>query len=249
MTDAAWNKAIEGLDVSRVVTEDDEPADNIPSEKNQRLLVGALYGGWSGPPRHADDPDRDSPREFLAVANVGLFTRPSEPPVVPDVMVSADVQVDALTWAEGGPRAYLMWEMGKPPELAIELVSNREGAELSTKKAKYARTRVAYYAVFDPGGYLGAEVLQAFEMRGDIYRPIEPVDGILRFETLGLGLRLWDGVFEGAHGQWLRFVDADGELLHTGDERAEAEHARAEAEHSRAERLAAKLRALGIDPD
>jgi len=146
--------------------------------------------------------------------------------------------------------------MGKAPELAIELVCNREGDELGTKKAKYARTRVAYYAVYDPVGYLGQDNLQAFEMRGDIYRPLELRDGVVRFETLGLGLTIWEGVFEGAKGHWLRFVDADDQLLKTGDERAEAERSRAEAERSRAEaersradRLAAKLRELGVDPD
>lgn len=42
--------------------------------------------------------------------------------------------------------------------------------------------------------------------------------------------RYWDGLLP-----WLRWWDADGKLLLTGDERAE--------------RLAAQLRALGIEPD
>lgn len=64
-----------------------------------------------------------------------------------------------------------------------------------------------------------------------------------------LGLRLWDGVFEGKQARWLRWCDAKGQLLLTGDERAELERQRAEQERQRAERLAARLRALGEDPD
>ncbi len=34
-------------------------------------------------------------------------------------------------------RSYFMWEFGKPPEVVIEIVSNREGEELERKlKAK-----------------------------------------------------------------------------------------------------------------
>jgi hypothetical protein len=41
---------------------------------------------------------------------------------------------------------------------------------------------------------------------------------------------------------WLRWCDQEGNVIPTGAELAEAERARAE-------RLAARLRALGIDPD
>lgn len=61
-------------------------------------------------------------------------------------------------------------------------------------------------------------------------------------EEIGLGLRLWEGVFESKHDTWLRWCDKEGNVLPTGVERAQ----RAE---QRAERLAAQLRALGIDPE
>jgi hypothetical protein len=44
-----------------LVTEDDEPVDNIFSEKQQRLLTESLYNGWK--------PEQS----FLTLANVGLF--------------------------------------------------------------------------------------------------------------------------------------------------------------------------------
>jgi hypothetical protein len=51
----------------------------------------------------------------------------------------------------------------------------------------------------------------------------------------GLVVVLWVGVYEGFRDVWLRWTLPDGSLVATGAERAE--------------RLAAKLRALGIDPN
>ncbi len=55
---------------------------------------------------------------------------------------------------------------------------------------------------------------------------------------------------------WLRWWDSDGNLLLSGEERAEREQQRAEQERQRAERerqradrLAARLQELGIDPN
>ena len=53
---------------------------------------------------------------------------------------------------------------------------------------------------------------------------------------------MWDGESEGVKAVWLRWCDQEGNVIPTGAELAEAERARAE-------RLAARLRALGIDPD
>ena len=83
------------------------------------------------------------------------------------------------------------------------------------------------------------------------------------FDDIGLGVTLWHGEYQGCEDTWLRWCDRVGAVIPTGEERAEAEraraeaeraraeteHARAEAERERAERLAAKLRAAGIDPD
>ena len=73
---------------------------------------------------------------------------------------------------------------------------------------------------------------------------------------IGLGLALWEGVYEDVSGVWLRWCNQDGSLLLTGQEstvivreRVEQERQRADLERERAEKLAAKLRALGIDPD
>jgi hypothetical protein len=113
--------------------------------------------------------------------------------------------------------------------------------------------------VFDPQRLLGEEALRCYELRGRTYAPC--AGGWLG--DIGLGVRLWEGEYEGVRAVWLRWCDQEGNVIPTGAELAEAERARAEAERqraeeeqrraeaerARAERLAARLRALGIDPD
>jgi hypothetical protein len=176
----------------------------------------------------------------------------------------------------------------------VEIVSNREGGELARKRERYAQLGVAYYVVFDPQRLLGEEMLQCYELRGRTYAPC--AGGWLG--DVGLGVRLWEGEYEGVKAVWLRWCDQEGNVIPTGAELAAAERARAEAERQRAEeeqrraeearqqaaaerqraeeeqrraeearqqaaaerqraeeervraeRLAARLRALGIDPD
>lgn len=232
-------------DVSGLVTEDDTPVDNLYSEKQQRLLTAPLYAGWQGPPG-----DDGAPGTFVAMANVGLFATVKEPPLVPDALVSVDVSLPDDVWLKEH-RSYFVWEYGKVPDVVIEVVSNREGGELSTKLRRYARMRIPFYVVWDPEQILGGAELHAFQLHGKVYAPIERA----WIPQLELELLPWEGVFETCRERWLRWHDARGVVIATGDERAAAERARAEAERARAdteraraERLAAKLRALGVDP-
>jgi Uma2 family endonuclease len=226
-------------DVSGLVTEDDSPVDNILSEKQARLLTEPLYSSWSGPP-----PGEDGQRRpFAALANVGVFPSPDETPLVPDMMLSLDVTV-GRDLSEKKNRSYFVWRFGKPPEVVVEIVSNKDGGELGERHRRYRRMRVAYYVVYDPLHELGEPVLRTYEMRGDLYVAIDRP----WFESVGLGLVEWEGTFEGARASWLRWCMRDGQVVPTGAERAESAEARAESAEARGERLAAKLRALGVDP-
>ena len=250
--------------VAQLVTEDDQPVDNLFSEKQQRLLAETLYTGWAPPPLSEEDEEpSQQAREFWGAANVGLFpTIHQRDVIVPDVFLSLDVTVPDYPRV----RSYFFWELGKPPDLALEIVSNTNGGELSTKKAKYARLHIPYYVVHDPKPWLKGDLLQAFILRTDKYvRLDQPY-----FPELGLGLVLWRGIYEMKEDTYLRWVDHEGNLLPTGKElaereaeraereaeraereaeRAEREAERAEREAERAERLAARLRELGIDPE
>ncbi|MEH1914975.1 Uma2 family endonuclease [Nostoc sp.] len=221
-------------DVSLLVTEDDESLDNLRSEKQQRLLTETLYSSWNGP---------SNAQGFLVAANVGLFTTGKQPPIVPDVFLSLDVQI-AENWWEKKHRSYFFWEFGKPPEVVIEIVSNREGNETGRKLLEYARMRVMYYIIFDPTQQLGGEILQMYELRGRQYIPTSEQ----WLTEVELDLCLWEGAYEGKRDVWLRWCDTEGNVIPTGAERAEQEREAKETALQRVERLAAQLRALGIEP-
>jgi Uma2 family endonuclease len=208
-------------DIQDLITEDDTPVDNLPSEKNRRLLTEPLYSSWAGP---------GEGRPFLAAANVGIFYLARSPAIVPDVFLSLDVEV-AEDWWQKEHRSYFLWEFGKPPEVVIEIVSNTEGEEDGEKKKKYARMRVTYYVIYDPLLQVMPEALTVYQLRGFEYEKQETA----QFPSLKLGLTLWEGTFEGKQSTWLRWTDEHGEIILTGKERAEQERQRAEQERQRAE--------------
>lgn len=102
-------------------------------------------------------------------------------------------------------------------------------------------------------------MLNIYELRGGEYYKKE--NHFL--EKVGLGLTVWEGIFEDRNEEWLRWTDRNGNLLQTGLEgklaekdRADKEYKRAEQEKQRAEqekqhsqKLAEKLRQLGINPE
>jgi len=229
-------------DVSHLVTEDDTPVDNIFSERQMALLRETLYTSWTGP---------GEGRTFVAMGNVALFATNFLPPLVPDLLLSLDVSLPDEPMLKEH-RSYFLWLYGKPPEVVIEIVSNRKGNELGDKLLDYARLGVSYYVVYDPEGEISREPLRVFTRQGA--RFVETTERWLA--EVNLGLTTWRGEYDGMEDTWLRWVDRAGTLLATGPEaklqeqqRTEQERQRAEQERQRAELLAAKLRELGIDPD
>ena len=235
-------------DVEHLITEDDTPVDMF-AEKQQRLLTTALYESWHGP--------GDS-RPFLAASNVGIFYSIHQPPLVPDVFLSLDVKLPEDLWAKQG-RSYFTWTYGKPPDVVIEVVCNTLEGEIDTKMERYAWFGVPYYVIFDPIEQVQKGVLRAYElMPTRTYRERSP--HIL--PGTGLGLQIWQGVFERREAPWLRWQDASGALILVWEEREEqirrirqarerAQQAeeQAQQERARVERLAALLRAHGISPE
>lgn len=220
-------------DISNVIIEDGKPVDNWISEKQQRLLTSSAYSSFKF----------DFP--FILTANVGLFYADKSPPLVPDVMLSLRVKCPD-DWTQKKNRSYFVWNMGKSPDIAIEIVSNKIGNELGSKLEDYLAAGVGYYVVFDPFQYLSSDLLRVYERRGMSYR----LKSDYLLEEANLGLRLWSGEFEGSfYEHWLRWCDQAGNIFLTGDEKFEIEKQRAEMEKQRADRLAQLLKEQGIDPD
>jgi len=250
-------------DIRHLITEDDTPVENPFHERQQRLMSECIHAAYN------------PGRPFVCFTNVGLYPSPYVEALVPDLMLSLDVSLPEDIW-EKGNRAYLVWRYGKPPDLVVEIVSNRKGGEDAKKLTRYESMRVPYYAIYDPKDRRNKKrPLRLFEMRGGQY--VELLDPTQPLGQLGLKLSLWEGTFQQIKGRYLRFTDLQDQLLLTGGEmlaleteksdqakakaeqaEAKAEQAEAKAEQAKAkaeqansenERLKAKLRELGIDPE
>lgn len=240
MPEALVQSSYDLKEVTRsLVTEDDTPVDNFFSAKQRRLLVEPLYSSWQPPPLE-DEETATTPRKFLVDTDVGIFTSPYKPPIVPDMFLSLDVETNPEYFADEH-RAYFVWEFEKIPEVAVEIVSNRKGNEMDAKLRRYAHLGVTYYVVFDPFLVLNNEKLQIYELGfGRRYRPRRD----LVLPNVGLSLRLWRGDFEGATDEWLRWCDVDGNLIPTGAESARNANERANAMEAELESLREELQRL-----
>jgi hypothetical protein len=243
-------------DVTWLITEDDTPVDGRFSELQMQLLTEPLGASWF---------DADGKKkQFVAMSNVGLFYLPTEPPLVPDVMLSVGVTYPGNIH-EKAFRSYFVWEYPKVPDAVVEIVSNREGGEDTRKLRLYPRIGIPWYIIFDPEQHLASETLRIYHRNGDEYEKVED----RYFPDIGLGIAYWEGLYVDWTNGWIRWCYEDGTLVPTGEERAEQEKQRAEQEKQRAEqekqraeqekqraeqekqradKLAAKLRGLGIDP-
>ena len=224
-------------DVYQLITEDDEPVDNIFSEKQQRLLTEPLYSSWTPLP---DEDQPVSPRPFMAAANMGIFFSVHQRPLVPDMFLSLDIEVNE-GWNADERRSYFVWELGKLPEVVVEIVSNKEGNELGSKLKHYAEWGVTYYVVFDPLHELGDTILSVYELGfGKRFRLRED----FQLPSLGLSLTLWEGQYEDITETWLRWCAQNGQMIPSGKEGRKAAESRTAQEAERAARAESEVARL-----
>jgi Uma2 family endonuclease len=217
--------------LDELVSEDGKAVDNIYVERQYKLLTEPLYSSWAGP---------GEGRSWVALANVGWYHADKEAALVPDVLLSLDVNLRDPRTKEG--RSYVQWVLGKQPDLVLEIVSDKRGGEDTYKLKEYARLGVSFYVIYDPENHLDGGVLRAFELRGKRYASINSK----WIEDLGLGLTFWEGSYLRVQQTWLRWCDQRGVVLPTGAERADA--IRREKDEQ-LDRLRAQLRAAGIEPE
>jgi hypothetical protein len=132
-------------------------------------------------------------------------------------------------------QVWIAWEEGgRLPDVIVELLSPSTAAkDRGEKKELYARVfGTAEYFLCDPE----TSKIEGFRLAGRSYWPIPPdAQGRLWSEQLGVFLGVWHGIREGRTAGWPRLFRADGSMILTGEERAEAERLRAEAADRRAE--------------
>jgi Uma2 family endonuclease len=246
---------------STLIFDDGIPMDSPRHRSQMNLLIETLKMQWAGR------------SDFYTGGNMFVYFSPDQVKNRnyrgPDFFVV--LGVDGKPERDG----WVIWEEGKGPDVVIELLSDTtEKVDKGEKKQIYESVlRVPEYYWYHP--FRGE--LAGFELRGGHYHPLLP-DQQGRFLSPLLGLRLtrWTGKYDDIEATWLRWETLDGKLAPTRDEYAQQEteraeqereraaqaeglaeqereraaqaEERAEQERERAERLAAQLRALGIDP-
>ncbi|MCT7961090.1 Uma2 family endonuclease [Laspinema sp. D1] len=167
----------------------------------------------------------------------------------PDFFVA--LNVDGIKERQG----WVIWEEeGRYPNVIVELLSPSTAREdLGHKKDVYEQTfRLPEYFVYDP---FAPDSLRGWRLTGPGYEELTKDDrGWLWCNSLGFWLGTWEGTLQQETATWLRFFDADGNLILLPEELAKIERQRAEDERQRAEEalseleaLKARLREKGID--
>ncbi|MBP0017407.1 MAG: Uma2 family endonuclease [Cyanobacteria bacterium SBLK] len=151
-------------------------------------------------------------------------------------------------------KSYVTWQEGVGPFIIVELLSpSTRGEDLGQTEAEpdgsptkwqvYENIlRVPYYVIYDGE----RDYFQVFHRDNGCYQELELDGDRLWMEELGLGLRLWRGIYDGLERLWLRFDDASGALIPTEAERERQEKEQAQ---SALQELRDRLQAMGLDPD
>ena len=165
--------------------------------------------------------------------------------VIPDVYLAFGVDRQAI-WER---KLYLPWEVGKPPDWALEVASESTAqVDVRRKPGIYAQIGIPEYWQFDPsGGRHHGAPLRGLRLAGGEYRPIELTtepDGILKgySEILQLSLAWdegWPRLYNPAAGAYLENWRQERERLSA--ERNAAEN-RLESAEEEIRRLREQLR-------
>ncbi|MDJ1172854.1 Uma2 family endonuclease [Roseofilum capinflatum] len=217
----------------------DDPVDNI----YQPALAAALTESL--------DQAGELAETSLTPTNYGICATVNGKMVVkaPDWAYIPQIRVDR----EEVSRSYTPNLQGDMPTIVLEFLSETEGGEYSIKETyppgKYFYyeqiLRVPNYGIFDPK----TGVLEVYRLNDQQRYELETPNPEGRFwiPEMNLYLGVWQGCRENLESYWLRWWDDEGNLLLWGTEKVKQERQRAEAERQRADRLAAQLRAAGIE--
>jgi Uma2 family endonuclease len=156
-------------------------------------------------------------------------------------------------------QSYVLWQEYIAPLIVLEFVSGngseeRDKTPITGKFWVYEQAiRVPFYGIYEVAK-AQVEVYHLVENRYVLMTLNER--GHYAISPMDVELGIWHGTYQNLELPWLRWWDSQGNLLLTGEERAqqaeqqaEQERQRAEQERQRAERLAAYLRSQGIDPN
>ncbi len=155
----------------------------------------------------------------------GIYWRLTEPPengaeapdwfYVPNVPPTLDGKMRC---------SYVLWKEIVAPLIVLEFVSGngeeeRDKTPRSSKFWVYEQAiRVPYYGIYE----VAKASVKVYRLVGDSYEPLPTNErGHYPINSLGVELGIWQGEYQNVTLPWLRWWDLQGNLLLTGEERAE----------------------------
>ena len=175
----------------------------------------------------------------------GIYWRMTEPPEkgaeAPDWFYVPNVPP---TLNGQSRRSYVLWQEFIAPLIILEFVSGTGKEERD--RTPWTGKFFIYEQVIRPAFYGIYEVQKSsIELYRHVTNHFELVvaneRGHFPIAELGVEIGIWQGVYQNLELPWLRWWDANGNLLLTGWENSEQER-------QRAENLIVQLRAAGIEP-
>jgi Uma2 family endonuclease len=177
--------------------------------------------------------------QYFIGQDLGIYWRITEPPEkgaeAPDwfYVPSVPPTLNGKT-----RRSYVLWQEFIAPSIVLEFVSGN-GAEERDKtpwKGKFwiyeQVIRTPFYGIYE----VNKASIEVYELIGGQYQLLAANErGHYPITSMGVELGLWQSEYLAMDLPWLRWWDLQGNLLLTGEERAN--------------RLTAQLRALGVEPE
>lgn len=149
-------------------------------------------------------------------------------------------------------RSYVLWQERIPPLIVLEFVSGNGAEERDrtreTGKFWVYETQIQpeYYGIYE----VRRERVEVYRLVNGRYQLLPPNQREhFPIPELGVELGIWQGRYQNRTLPWLRWWDSEGDLLLSGEERAEQERQEKEQAQMKLQQLRVRLIAMGLDPD
>ena len=238
------------IDYSRLEFDPDEP-DPMPDAMEQDLIFQVFMHVLSDWVTDLGE----NPDNFLSSNTILCYDRRNlNIRVQPDCYLALGVDAEAIRKR----KMYLPWEVGKPPDFALEVASQTTSRQdVEVKNGIYARIGVREYWRFDAtGGEYYGQPLAGDRLVDGAYQPIELTrepDGVLKGYSAVLDLYLcWDKellhFYDPASQTYLRTISEERAARRAAESdrqsmQAERDAAQGELRAERAARIEAELQA------